>query len=121
MTNSARLATPANIVWLVIYLMTMAGLVGGLFATRNWALESFDSPQSKEEWRRWQEETLKQAEGEGPVLRRPARSAEPPTVVLLRDYFVTCLALALLLSSVLFLTLMFMIRGVFRGGPQAAG
>lgn len=105
-----------NLIWLIVYLATMAALVGGLFAARNWALQSYDTAASRAEWERWRQETAKQAAGDGPVSRRPARSPEPPTVVLLRDHFVTCLLMGVMLSSVLFTTLMVMIRGVFRRG-----
>ena len=117
MNRPPKLVTAANLVWLFIYLIAMAALVGGLLATRQWALETFDTRQSREQWQEWQAETIKQAAGEGPVLRRPARSAEPPTVVMMRDHFGTCLAMLLLLSSVLFFTLMVMIRGAFRRRP----
>lgn len=111
---NARVAS--NAIWIAAYLAVMGLITLGMFAARDWALSSFDSSKNRAAWDEWREETQRLAEQPGPVLRRAAKSSEPPTVVLLRDYFAVCLAALLVLSSVLFATLAFMIRGV-AGGP----
>ena len=52
----------------------------------------------------------------GPVKRREPKSLEPPALVLMRDHFAVCLGLALLLSTVLFGTFMFFVRGALASG-----
>jgi hypothetical protein len=106
--------TLSNAIWLLAYLATIGLLTWGLFTARHWALESYDTQQSRAEWEAWRRQTQQLADSPGPVARRPAKSVEPPTIVLLRDYFAACLTLLLLLSSVLFATFVFMIRGVAR-------
>jgi hypothetical protein len=59
------------------------------------------------------------AEQPSTVKRRAPKSAEPPALVLMRDYFAVCLALAIVLSTVLFGTFMFFVRGALQqnAGP----
>lgn len=95
----------------------VALLVGGLFAVRSWALRSYDNRASREAWEAWRQETQRLEKEPGPVSRGAAKSVEPPTIVLLRDYFGSCLGLLWLLATVLFVTLMFMIRGVAGSEP----
>jgi hypothetical protein len=53
------------------------------------------------------------------VKRREPKSAEPPALVLMRDHFAVCLSLAVVLSSVLFGTFMFFVRGALTSpGPK---
>ncbi|MEQ8785475.1 MAG: hypothetical protein RIC55_04220 [Pirellulaceae bacterium] len=106
-----------NLAWLLAYLALSALLVVGMFALRSWALGSYDQQSTRKDWDSWRLETQRMAQDPGPVDRRPAKSIEPPTIVLLRDHFAACLGLLLLLSSVLFATLMFMIRGVAATPP----
>jgi hypothetical protein len=79
-------------------------VIGGLFYARQQA-EQFNSPQARAQWNEFRDE-MKKIEG-----RRVSKREEPPQLQLLRDHFVACLSMALLLSSALFATLMFMIRG----------
>ena len=69
----------------------------------------------KKEWDAWRTDAQKMAEESTTVKRRPPKSAEPPALVLMRDYFPACLALAVLLSSVLFGTIMLLARGALQG------
>lgn len=97
------------------WLLVIAAVAGGLVVARGYALQTIDSPDAQDAWEEWREEAERQAEGGGPVRRRPPRAAEPPTLMLLRDHFEACLAMGLLLSSVLYGTLALMIRGVLMG------
>jgi hypothetical protein len=96
--------TPGNGLWLLLYLAMIASVIGGLFYARQQA-EQFDSPEARAQWNDFRDE-MQKIEG-----RRVSKREEPPQLQLLRDHFVACLAMALLLSSALFATLMFMIRG----------
>lgn len=105
-----------NLVWLVIYLLCMAGVVFGLSVARERALTAMASPEAQANWTDFRSEMKRQAEDpKAPVARQPPRSEEPPALRLLRDYYGTCVALALVLCSALFITVMVMLRGVLGG------
>lgn len=110
-------STPGNLIWLAAYVATMAALVWAMFGARNWAFDSFSTPEAQAEWEVWRVDAKKQAEGSGPVQRHVPKSGEPPVLVLMRDHFVTTLATSLLLATVLFGTLALMLRGVFSPNP----
>ena len=106
--------TTGNLAWLAAYLLVMASVVGGVTAFRDWALHTFDTPAARAEWQTWRDEATKQAASDGPVKRRIPKSGEPPALRLMRDYFVTCEVLAVVLSSALFATFAFLLRGALR-------
>ena len=106
-----------NLVWLFGYL-AMLGLVGGGTAYfRAQTLAVYGTGAAQTDWNEWREDASKRAKGAGPVKQRVPKSVEPPALVLMRDYFAVCLGLALLLSSVLFATFMFFLRGVLNTRP----
>lgn len=110
--------TPANCIWLGLYLLTMSAVVYGLYAARENALETMTSAEAQAHWEEFRSDMVEQSkEATGPVKRRPPKITEPPTLKLLRDYFGVCVMIAVMLSSALFATLMIMVRGVFRGEP----
>jgi hypothetical protein len=100
---------------LACYLVFVTGMAGGLFYARSRVLGGLDSAASQDAWQEWRQEAERQSAGGGPVVRRPPTATEAPTVLLLRDHFGTCLTLTLLISTVLFATFAFMIRGVMFG------
>ena len=109
--------TLANVLWLVLYLAVMGIGLWQLQRVHNWALATYgaegeEGKQRQAEWDRWREKAAEQAEGKGPVQRRIPKSAEPPTLVLLRDYYVMCVTVFLLFGSVLFGVFMFLARGI---------
>lgn len=108
--------TWTNLAWLVIYFAAMAAVVLGLNYARTQALANFDNEVAQQAWDEFRTEMERQTAAEdASVLRRVPGESAPPTLRLLRDHFETTLGIALLLSSALFATLMFMIRGVFGG------
>jgi hypothetical protein len=115
---------PSTYVWLAAYLAVLAAVVGGLFYGRQQALAVYGSNQAQTNWDAWRGDATKMAQQPGPVKRRAPKSAEPPALVLMRDHFVACAALSLVLSSVLFVTFMFFIRGALSASgswPPATG
>ena len=110
---NAKLASHA--LWFAGYLAVMGLITLGMFGVRHWALSTFDTEESRADWDAWREQSQQLAAQPGPVARRAAASPEPPTIVLMRDYFTTCLVALLVLSSVLLATFAFMIRGVAAG------
>jgi hypothetical protein len=100
------------ILWLAAYAALIAAVIAGAFYGRQQAIAIYGTPQAQAEWDTWREDAKKQlAEDTGPVKRRFPKSAQPPALVLMRDHFAICLGLALLLSSVLFATFVFFVRG----------
>ena len=105
--------TVANMAWLVVYLLTMSGVVAGLLVARQQAMANFASPAAQAQWEEFRDDMRKIADDpQSPVTRRVPQSVEPPTLRLLRDHFGTVLLLSLLLTSALFVTFMVMVRGV---------
>ena len=100
-----------NLVWLLAYVVLIGLVIGGLLYGRQQALAVYGSDQAQIDWDQWRGDAKKMAQQTGPVKRREPKSAEPPALVLMRDHFAACLGLAVVLSSVLFGTFMFFLRG----------
>lgn len=107
----------ADLLWLMLWIAMLAAIAAAMFYVRDGVLHSADA-ESQQNWEEWRE-AVKEGRGkEGPVQRRVPKSVEPPAIVLLRDHFGVCLAIALVLSSVLFGTFVLFVRGVMNSpGP----
>lgn len=105
-----------SLAWLLVYLAAMASVSGGLAYGRWQALQTYDTAASRSEWTTWRSDVQK-SQRSGGVRRRVPKSTEPPAVVLMRDYFGVCLALSLVLSTILFATFMIFIRGALASAP----
>ena len=104
-----------SLAWLVAYISMICVVAGSVIYFRAQLLSVYGTPAAQHDWNEWRDDAKKRATGAGPVKQRVPKSAEPPALVLMRDYFAACLGLALLLSSVLFATFMFFLRGVLSG------
>ena len=102
----------SDLIWLQVYVALVAAVIGGLVYARSRVMAAYDTDQAQSEWEEWRADAKAQAEGKGPVLRRVPKSAEPPALVLMRDYFAVCAVIAVCLSSILFGTFVFLLRGV---------
>ena len=102
-----------SLAWLLAYITIMGLVSGGLIYSRSQALAIYGSETAQENWDAWRENAKAMAHGTGPVKRREPRSVRPPALVLMQDYFVICLVGAVLLTTVLFGTFMFFVRGAF--------
>lgn len=112
--ETRRWLTLPNLVWLALYLLTMAAVVVGLSMARQRALADFANPEARAQWDEFRADIQKTVQDpQSPVARRVPKSEEPPTLLLLRDHYWTCLVIALVLTSALFGTFMIMVRGVF--------
>src|SRR4051794_462944 len=103
-----------NVAWIIGYLLTIALVAGAVIYGRQRALEVYGSAAAQGEWDQWRADAQKMAEQPSTVKRRVPQSAEPPALVLMRDYFAVCLAGALILSTVLFGTFMLLVRGAMQ-------
>jgi hypothetical protein len=104
----------SHAIWALAYLVFMSTMVTAVVYGRRQALRVYGSADAQAEWNEWREDASQMAKEAGPVKRRAPKSAEPPALVLMRDHFAVCLALAVVLSTVLFGTFMFFVRGAMR-------
>ena len=105
-----RQVTLANGLWLTLYVALVAAIAWTLTSARERVLVDLATPGAQTDWDAWRDAAQKQT-SEGPVRRRPPKSAEPPALVLLRDHFPVVLTASIVLSSLLFATLMIVLRG----------
>jgi hypothetical protein len=103
-------------IWALAYVVFLSVIVAAVIYGRRQALAVYGSDEAQDQWNEWREDASQMAKGAGPVKRRAPKSAEPPALVLMRDYFVVCLALAIILSTVLFGTFMVFVRGAMQQG-----
>jgi hypothetical protein len=103
----------SGLAWLVAYLATLALVIGLLYQARERVMTTLDTPEAQAEWDEWRDAAEKQSVT-GPVARRKPKSVGPPAVVLMRDYFGIALGASIVLSSALFATIMFMVRGALK-------
>jgi hypothetical protein len=92
-------------------LLTLAGIVTLVLQVRQTALREMDTPEAHAQWQAWRQAKPNQ-EASGPVQRRPPKSVEPPSLVLLRDHFAVVMSGAILFGSLLFAALMLAVWGV---------
>ena len=104
--------TWVNAIWLASYLAMINGIVLGLMRVRENVLANMSTPEARKKWQEWREEAREQTTGEGPVQRRMPGSPEPPALVLMRDRFATVIAAGVVFSTVFFLFMMIIVRGV---------
>ena len=97
----------------VLYVLLLAGVVGGSFYARAWAISVYGSPQAQAQWEEWRAAAAKLS-SEGPVKRRPPKSDKPPALVLATTYFSICMTITLVLTTVLFATTIYFVQGVLR-------
>lgn len=103
---------------LIVYAILMAAVLFGLRQARDWSMQTFSPAQAKTDWQKFRDDTAKYNDV-SPVQRRVPRSLEPPALVLMRDYFVICNVIAVVLTTALYGAVTFMVLGVLRGNtPQ---
>lgn len=97
------------------YLITILAVTLGLFQARRWAVNVLGTPEARRQWQEWRAAEQRRAEEtDAPVRRRAPASAEPPLLVVLRDGFVGVVAGSLVIVSVLFAFLVFIVLGLCR-------
>ena len=100
------------IAWLAIYTLLIITVIWSLFAVRHWALAELAKPKSIGDWQAWREDVREQQSQPGPVKRRVPKSAEPPALVLMRDYFGVSLAGAIIFTTVLYWVIAWFVTGI---------
>ena len=107
------------LVSLLIYATAMALMVWGLCVAQKRVIATLGSPEALAEWRAFAEETRKPPGPGEAVQRRPVKSDEPPSLVLMRDHFIAIAATSLLIGSFVYAFLAFLVLGSWRSkaGP----
>jgi hypothetical protein len=108
---------PLRVAVLVGYLVMLALLALGLVRARRWANAAYASAAAQANWQEFRDDVAQDADRGGPVRRRVPQSGEPPALVLMRDHFPACAALAVVLSSALYFTLAFFFAGALAPAP----
>jgi len=98
--------------WLPLYVLILCCIIAGLLFARREAIRVYGTDTARADWQQWVKEARAQEAGEGPVRRRAPSTDSPPALILMRDYFLTCLAAAIVLPSAVFWSLAFMLNGV---------
>jgi hypothetical protein len=100
------------LICLAVYLVGMVGILLGLRQIRSDAIEALSTSEEQAHWQKWKAEAAQQDGTTGPVARRPPKSDEPPTLVLLRDHYPVLVAASLTFYSFLFALAVFLGRGM---------
>ncbi len=98
--------------WGVGYTALMVAVVWSLFSARDWAQAELTKPESTAAWEAWREDVRADQGRPVPVQRRIPKSAEPPALVLTRDYFGASLGGAVIFSSLLYWVIAWFITGI---------
>ena len=98
-----------------IYVALLVGLITALYLVRRNAIASLGSPQEQQAWDQWRAEARRHDGTEGTVKRRVPSSTEPPALLLLRDHFGACVVGAVVLTSILYWSSAFFVRGALFG------
>ncbi|MCA9166693.1 MAG: hypothetical protein KDB23_03455 [Planctomycetales bacterium] len=110
-----------RLAWLLaatIYVLLLIAISFGLREARRWATVNLVTPTAHDNWEQFRGDIREQAERGGPVKRRVPVSTEPPLLVLLRDHFVACLVISIVLSSALYGTLAVFVVGALGRRPD---
>ena len=115
-----RWHTSLTVLSVIVYFLVSAGLVVWLVQVRTWSIENQDNPQARAEWERWRKVAAEPATTEGSVARQVPKSAEPPLLLMMREYFVMSVAAILFFWTALFVPLVLMLRGVISQSGSAS-
>ncbi len=99
-----------GIVAFLVYVVAVVGVALAMNQVRSQVLSVYGTDQALENWQKWRDDA---GNGDGPVERHAPASELPPALMLMQHHFNVCLGFSLLLTTVLFMTLLFMIRGAF--------
>ena len=105
--------------WLAGYVAAMTLVAWSVTAARTWALAELGTPESTAEWEEWREDVRADQGQPAPIQRRVPKSAEPPALVLTRDYFAVLMCGSVLFTSLVYWVLAWMIAGTLAAGSRA--
>tara|TARA_B100000686_G_scaffold156790_1_gene164549 strand:+ start:1174 stop:1545 length:372 start_codon:yes stop_codon:yes gene_type:complete len=73
-----------------------------------------ETVQRIKDWDKWRAEAQAQADGKGPVKRRPVKSAVPPDMTLLDKHFTMIVVVTSVFCGLLYTVMTFLIRGAIK-------
>ena len=97
--------------------MVMLGTALSMTKLRRWTVSTYATDESVEDWQVWRARALEMADDGGPVRRRQPTTDQPPALIMMRDYFGTCMAGAILFITLLYFVCVIFVRGVFAVPP----
>ena len=93
-----------------------------MLQARQSALALYGTSDAQAKWDQWRDKATDDATRvrttPGEVQRRIPRSEAPPALRLMQDYFITCLAFALFMTTLLYSASFVLLRGAL--GPKSA-
>jgi hypothetical protein len=98
--------------WGAVYVVLLAAVVWAMFATRHWAETELTKPAMTADWEAWRDDVRAQQDKPVLVKRRVPKSAEPPALVLTRDYFGVMFFGAVFFSSLLYWITAWLVTGM---------
>jgi hypothetical protein len=96
------------------YLALVALVIWGMNAWRHTVVTNLSTPEARAAWDQARTELSQDDGTRGPVQRVAPKSPEPPTLVLLRDYFTACVFGLLAPLSALYAFIAWISCGVLR-------
>ena len=106
--------------WGIGYVALQVAVVWSLFSAREWARAEMAKPESTAAWATWREDVRADQGRPAPVQRRVPKSAEPPALVLTRDYFGVSLGGAVIFSSLLYWVIAWFVTGILTQSTPAS-
>ena len=110
---------------LIGYIPFIALAVYGMTTWRQSLITNLTTPEAQSSWNQWRAEAAHEDGTHGPVQRTVPKSPEPPSLVLMRDYFPACLAGILIPLSALYAFITWLAQGIARqslsASPRLAG
>jgi hypothetical protein len=97
--------------WLLGYVAMVTLVIWSVLSARHWALTELATPASTAEWEAWRDDVRAEQGQPAPIQRRVPKSAEPPALVLTRDYFAVVMCGSVLFTSLVYWVLAWMIAG----------
>jgi hypothetical protein len=97
--------------WAAGYVAVLTAVCWSVNSARQWALAELGTPASTAEWKAWREDVRAEQGKPVAIQRRVPKSAEPPALVLARDYFAVVLVASIVFSTLLYWVLAWLIAG----------
>lgn len=102
------------------YAVLVAAVVFSLNFARQRVLAELATPDEQASWNEWRAETQRLNREGGPMKRRPAKAAEPPLLILLRDHYGAALVSSVVTLTAFYWLMAFLIRGALNS-PAPTG
>lgn len=102
------------VLWLSGYVAVAAVATYWLWSARQNVIAELSSESAIQQWQQFNEDMAEQQRQGSPVTRKLSPSDEPPSLVLLRDYFGGILLSVLVIVGFLYAFVAFLVEGLLR-------